>query len=183
MFKQTAGALLAKATPLARIAFGRSEPHHVAGQAASVSRALVLPSEPPPVAVEAVVAAQLAGLHSSAQGLSSAEASARLERYGPNAIEEKEPSRWAKLVGLSVGTDPLDDRGRGPHFPAPPGLAGLRRGHRPAGLQRRHRLLAGRQGGQRPGRAQEEPGAQGAGPARRRMDRRRRRRPSSPATW
>jgi H+-transporting ATPase len=105
MFKQTADAFIAKATPLARIVLGRSEPHHIAASAA-LATTPALPSEPAPVSVEAVVAARFADLHSTAQGLSAAEAAARLAQYGPNAIEEREPSRWRKLAGYLWGPIP-----------------------------------------------------------------------------
>ncbi len=68
--------------------------------------------------------------------------------------------------GLFLGADPLDDRGGGADLVPAPGLAGFRRGGRPPALQRRRRLLAGQQGRQRAGRAQEGPGAEGAHAAR-----------------
>ena len=43
---------------------------------------------------------------SSAQGLTAAEAATRLEKYGPNAIEAKEESRWHKLLGYFWGPIP-----------------------------------------------------------------------------
>src|SRR5262245_9929001 len=45
------------------------------------------------------IAAELKALGTSEKGLSAAEAKTRLARYGRNAIEAHEVSRWRKLVG------------------------------------------------------------------------------------
>ncbi len=52
------------------------------------------------------IAAAFRDAGSTPQGITSAEATARLEKYGPNAIEAKEESRWEKLVGYFWGPIP-----------------------------------------------------------------------------
>jgi H+-transporting ATPase len=54
----------------------------------------------------ASIAAEIKRLGSSTNGLSDAEAAARLTRYGPNAIEAREESRWKKLLGYFWGPIP-----------------------------------------------------------------------------
>ena len=46
---------------------------------------------------------EISQLNSSPDGLSSATAKSLLEKYGPNAIEAKEDSRWKKLLGYFWG--------------------------------------------------------------------------------
>ncbi len=60
-------------------------------------------SSPDPTAI----AAKLQALGSSANGLSATEAQARLVRYGRNAIEAHETSRWRKLAGYFWGPLPF----------------------------------------------------------------------------
>lgn len=52
------------------------------------------------------ITSKLADLQSSKNGLSVSEAKARLDKYGPNAIEAKEESRWKKLLGYFWGPIP-----------------------------------------------------------------------------
>jgi len=52
------------------------------------------------------IAARLAALATSAQGLSSPEAATRLAKDGPNAIVAKEASLWTKLLGYFWGPIP-----------------------------------------------------------------------------
>jgi H+-transporting ATPase len=110
MFKRNPPtSILPKAGPLARIARGWTEPHHAAPAETDKAPPEQGPAQPPAkgaIPVEAAIGARLAGLHTSAHGLSSAEATARLERYGPNAIKEKEASRWTKLAGYLWGPIP-----------------------------------------------------------------------------
>ena len=47
----------------------------------------------------AAIAAKLAELGTTPKGLAAAEAAQRLEKFGANAIEAKEPPVWKKLVG------------------------------------------------------------------------------------
>jgi len=49
---------------------------------------------------------EISQLNSSPDGLSSATAKSLLEKYGPNAIEAKEDSRWKKLLGYFWGPIP-----------------------------------------------------------------------------
>lgn len=51
----------------------------------------------------AAIAAKFAALGSTPQGLSAAEATARQDKYGPNAIAAHEESRWSKLAGYFWG--------------------------------------------------------------------------------
>ena len=54
----------------------------------------------------AAITAELGKLGTSAKGLTADEAAARLAKYGRNAIEAREESRWAKLVGYFWGPIP-----------------------------------------------------------------------------
>ena len=54
----------------------------------------------------AAIAAELGKLGTSPKGLSADEAKARLEKYGRNAIEAREESRWSKLLGYFWGPLP-----------------------------------------------------------------------------
>jgi H+-transporting ATPase len=54
----------------------------------------------------AAIAAELGKLGTSPKGLSADEAKARLEKYGRNAIEAREESRWSKLLGYFWGPIP-----------------------------------------------------------------------------
>ena len=54
----------------------------------------------------AAIAAELAKLATTAKGLSAAEATSRLARYGRNAIEAHTESRWHKLAGYFWGPLP-----------------------------------------------------------------------------
>lgn len=54
----------------------------------------------------ASIAKKISELDSSTNGLSTAEAKARLAKYGPNAIVAKEASRWKKLFGYFWGPIP-----------------------------------------------------------------------------
>jgi H+-transporting ATPase len=54
----------------------------------------------------AAIAAKLAALHTSPAGLTAAEAAARLERDGPNAIVAHEEPLWHKLLGYVWGPIP-----------------------------------------------------------------------------
>ncbi len=54
----------------------------------------------------AAITAELGKLGTSPKGLSADEAAARLAKYGRNAIEAKEESRWTKLVGYFWGPIP-----------------------------------------------------------------------------
>lgn len=52
------------------------------------------------------IAAAFREAGSTPQGLTAAEATGRLEKFGPNAIEAKEESRWHKLLGYFWGPIP-----------------------------------------------------------------------------
>lgn len=52
------------------------------------------------------IAAKLTALQASNQGLSSSEASQRLTKFGPNALQVQEESRWKKLLGYFWGPIP-----------------------------------------------------------------------------
>ncbi len=52
------------------------------------------------------IAAAFQSASSTPEGLTAAEAAARLEKFGPNAIEAKEESRWQKLLGYFWGPIP-----------------------------------------------------------------------------
>jgi magnesium-transporting ATPase (P-type) len=46
-------------------------------------------------------------------GLTDAEVQARLKKYGPNALVEKQKNAFSRVARLFLGADPMDDRGRG----------------------------------------------------------------------
>ena len=52
------------------------------------------------------IAKEMARLGSSPDGLATAEAQSRLQKYGPNAIQAHEESRWHKLLGYFWGPIP-----------------------------------------------------------------------------
>ncbi|QDQ88380.1 plasma-membrane proton-efflux P-type ATPase [Alcaligenaceae bacterium SJ-26] len=52
------------------------------------------------------ITAKLAELQTTAKGLSAAEATQRLAKYGPNALQVHEESRWKKLLGYFWGPIP-----------------------------------------------------------------------------
>src|SRR5262245_8551184 len=60
----------------------------------------------PPVLDAAAIAAELAKLGTTPNGLSTAEAAARLQRYGRNAIEAHTESKWRKLATYFWGPLP-----------------------------------------------------------------------------
>jgi H+-transporting ATPase len=60
-----------------------------------------------PATVDAAgISKELARLGSSANGLATAEAQSRLQKFGPNAIQAHEESRWHKLLGYFWGPIP-----------------------------------------------------------------------------
>ena len=46
-------------------------------------------------------------------GLTDVEVQARLQKYGPNALVEKQKNTFAALLAILLGTHSVDDRGRG----------------------------------------------------------------------
>jgi H+-transporting ATPase len=65
------------------------------------------PAPAKPATLDAAgIAQELKRLGSSPDGLSSAEAQSRLAKYGPNAIQAHEESRWHKLLGYFWGPIP-----------------------------------------------------------------------------
>ena len=47
------------------------------------------------------------------RGLTDVEVQARLKKYGPNALVEKQKNTFAALLAIFLGTHSMDDRGRG----------------------------------------------------------------------
>lgn len=71
------------------------------------SESVASPAATKPTTVDAAgISKELARLGSSANGLATADAQSRLQKYGPNAIQAHEESRWHKLVGYFWGPIP-----------------------------------------------------------------------------
>ena len=118
----------------------------------------------------AAIDTELKSLNATPKGLSSAESAARLARFGRNAIVAKTESRWQKLAAYFWGPLPW-------MIEAAALISLLRRDwpdfcsrRRAADLQRGCWLLAGLQGFQCAGCAEEGVGAEGEGAARWRLD-------------
>ncbi len=138
-----------------------------------MSEAVVAPSNDssPPATPDAAtqIAAAFHEYNSSKNGLSSDEAKRRLAQYGPNALEDHTESKWHKLLSYFWGPLPFHHRSGRRHLGAATRLAGFCRRHRTLALQRRRRLLAGQQSGERARGAEERLGAPRPRPARRPM--------------
>ena len=122
----------------------------------------------------AAIAAKFAELKSSDKGLTSDEAKARLAKDGPNAIVAKEEPLWHKLFGYFWGPIPWMIEAAGADLARKTGLGRLRGRLRPADLQRRGRLLAGREGRERARGSTQGPRSKGQGSARREVGQHRR---------
>ena len=110
-----------------------------------------------------------AKLESSPDGLTQAEAAKRLARIRPQRDRGEEGQPVPQVPHLSVGSDPVDDRGGRHPLGAGPALAGLRHHPRPASGQRRGRILGRAPGRQRHRGAEGEAGGRGQGAAGRQM--------------
>ena len=81
-------------------------PAQAPAQAPAQGSAQVTAAGKPQPLGPAAIAAKLAELGTTPKGLAAAEAAQRLEKFGANALEAKEPPVWKKLVGYFWGPIP-----------------------------------------------------------------------------